>query len=152
MFGRRFETIFPEILYFREGISPPKHYHLPYGNPTFLWEGNVCYYKKTKIPLSSPKATRRRSPPTTAVTAGRRWQPSTTASGGRRPPSIATGRSPATTSLKGIFGNLSTIPRNSICIPNTPKISYPRKLFPEIVFLEILFPRIKIHSVYQTPP
>ena len=53
--------------------------------------------------------------------------------------------------IKGIFENLLNILGNSICIPNTPKISYLRKLFPEIAFLEILFSTIKIHFVYQTP-
>ena len=46
------------------------------------------------------------------------------------------------TSIKGIFENLLNIPENSICTLNMPKISCPRKLFPEI----------KIYSIYQTPP
>ena len=48
----------------------------------------------------------------------------------------------AATSIKDIFGNLSIIPGNSIYTSNTPKISYLRKLFPEI----------KIYFIYQTPP
>ena len=153
MFGRRFETIFPRILYSREGISPPKYYHLP---PHFHGKGMFAIVKRPKYPYHHPKPPtidhRRPPPPSLAALRCRRWPPSTAAAGGRRPPSVATGRSPTTTSLKGIFENLSTIPRNLICIPNTPKISYPRKLFPEIAFLRILFLGMKIYSIYQTPP
>ena len=42
----------------------------------------------------------------------------------------ATDRPPTTTSIKGIFENLSNIPGNSICMPNTSKILCSRKLFP----------------------
>ena len=50
------------------------------------------------------------------------------------------------TSIKGIFGNLPNIFGNLICTPNTPKISYLIKLF-----LKIVFPRMKVHSVHQMP-
>ena len=113
-FGRRFEPIFPRLLHSQKGKSTKKYSHSPHRNPTFLWEENVCHNKKIKISLLPSKATRC-------------WSLSTAA--GRHPPS-ATGRPPVATSIKVIFGNLPNIPKNLICIPNTPKISYPIKLFP----------------------
>ena len=62
-----------------------------------------------------------------------------------QPSLAAAGRLPSATSNKGIFENLLNIFRNLIYILNTSKISYPRKLFPII-----LFSGIKIHSIYQT--
>ena len=82
----------------REYCIPGKEFHpqnittSPHGNPTFPWEGNVCHCKKTKIPLSSPKATRHRSPPTTAATAGRPPPPQPAAVG--HPPSPPAGHLP----------------------------------------------------------
>ena len=48
--------------------------------------------------------------------------------------STADHRPPTATSIKGIFGNLWNILVNSTCTLNILKISYPEKLFPEIVF------------------
>ena len=76
-------------------------------------------------------------------------RPPSTSRGRHRPPSVAVvaaGQLVAITSIKGIFRNLSNIHENLICVPNTPKILYSRKLFSEIAFLGIIFPIIKIHS------
>ena len=103
-------------------------------NLTFMWEGNISHNEKIKIPLLSPKATRR-------------WSLSATI--GRHPQS-ATRLPPTATSIKDIFENLSNIFGNLIYTPNTPKISYLRKLLSKIEFLKILLLKIKIYSVYQT--
>ena len=49
------------------------------GNPTFLWEENICHCEKIKIHLSPPKATSHRS---LSVT-GHRHQPQSTATTSR---------------------------------------------------------------------
>ena len=100
--------------------------------------------KRPKYPLLPPKAARHRSPSTACHHHHCCQTPSAAV--------VTVGQLVATASIKGIFGNLSNIPRNSICIPNTYKISYPEKLLPKIAFLGILFPAIKIHSVYQALP
>ena len=54
MFGIGFRKIFLEILYSWEGKNPQNHSHLPYGNSTFPWEGNVIPKQKDQ---NTPVAT-----------------------------------------------------------------------------------------------
>ena len=78
----------------------------------------------------------------------------------------ATGLPPSTTSYhppppdhhqslpfaKGVFRNVQNIPRNSIIhLSIALKNTCLGKLFLGIIFLEILFPKMKVQTSYQTP-
>ena len=115
IFNRRFE-----ITFFRKDCILKKENHSQnittiYGNPTFLQDRNICHYEKFKIPLSPPKATCRQSP---SITPCRHPPPQA----GHRP--LAT-----TTSIKGIFNNLSNVLGNSIYIPNSLKYHARKSYF-----------------------
>ena len=66
-----------------------------------------------------------------------------------RPLPPATGPSPST---RNIFGNVQNISENSIRLSNALKNTCLKKLFSGVIFLEILFPKMKIQTSYQTLP
>ena len=126
MFDKKFDATFLKILYFLEGKFLKKYYY-------HSWESNIFIGKKYCSLWKDQN--------TSIINQNHLPPPSSTTIAGQPPSAVF---------IKGIFENLSNIPENSICILNMPKILYLKKLLSKIISLKILFPEIKIQSVYQT--